>query len=208
MRSEDPSHEVGGGPGHDRFWGTSHASALRAWLPRVAGVGSASKPAGIAVHCRRYSRCPRRSRTAPCCQPVRQEDHEHLGVRAFEVYQVELPPGGSTEQHTHADDGVEDVYAVIHGDGWVVVERAAHRSRSRAILRRRPRGDTLRRSRFPRPRAHRHLCRTLRASALDQQRASCRAPGRPASPSPTSEGRKRNSARHGTGYGRGSWRSH
>lgn len=45
-----------------------------------------------------------------------------MGVRAFEVYQVELPPGGSTEQHTHADDGVEDVYAVIHGDGWVVVE--------------------------------------------------------------------------------------
>jgi len=43
-------------------------------------------------------------------------------VTAFEVYQVELPPGESTEPHTHFDDQVEDVYVVIRGDGWLVVD--------------------------------------------------------------------------------------
>jgi uncharacterized cupin superfamily protein len=45
-----------------------------------------------------------------------------LGVRAFGIYQVELPPGAETVRHNHADDGAEDVYAVLHGTGTVIVD--------------------------------------------------------------------------------------
>ncbi|MFW6773361.1 cupin domain-containing protein [Nocardioides sp. CPCC 205120] len=47
---------------------------------------------------------------------------EHLGVSAFGVYQVELPAGERTVPHDHLDDGAEDVYAVVRGSGWVVVD--------------------------------------------------------------------------------------
>jgi uncharacterized cupin superfamily protein len=47
-----------------------------------------------------------------------------LGVRAFGVYQVELPPGAETVAHDHAEDGAEDVYAAIRGSGVVVVDGA------------------------------------------------------------------------------------
>jgi uncharacterized cupin superfamily protein len=45
-----------------------------------------------------------------------------LGVRAFGVYQVELPPGGASVEHDHAGDGSEDVYAILRGSGAVVVD--------------------------------------------------------------------------------------
>ena len=45
-----------------------------------------------------------------------------LGVRAFGLYQVELPPRAETIRHDHVDDGAEDVYAVIRGEGTVVVD--------------------------------------------------------------------------------------
>jgi uncharacterized cupin superfamily protein len=45
-----------------------------------------------------------------------------LGVRAFGIYQVELPPGAETVRHNHADDEAEDVYAVVHGTGTVIVD--------------------------------------------------------------------------------------
>jgi mannose-6-phosphate isomerase-like protein (cupin superfamily) len=45
-----------------------------------------------------------------------------LGVRGFGLYQVELPAGGQTVSHDHADDGAEDVYAVLQGSGVVVVD--------------------------------------------------------------------------------------
>jgi uncharacterized cupin superfamily protein len=48
-----------------------------------------------------------------------------LGLREFAVYQVELPPFARSEPHDHADDGVEDMYAVIAGDGAVVVDDEA-----------------------------------------------------------------------------------
>ncbi|MDF9716660.1 cupin domain-containing protein [Nocardioides sp. ChNu-153] len=47
---------------------------------------------------------------------------DHLGVTGFAVYQVEVPPGERTEPHDHLEDGVEDVYAVVRGSGWVVVD--------------------------------------------------------------------------------------
>jgi len=58
----------------------------------------------------------------PAASPFDKRISEHLGVTPFEVYQVELPPGVSTEPHTHHDDQGEDVYAVIRGDGWLVID--------------------------------------------------------------------------------------
>jgi uncharacterized cupin superfamily protein len=45
-----------------------------------------------------------------------------LGIRAFGLYQVELPAGQETVRHNHLDDGAEDAYAVVQGDGVVVVD--------------------------------------------------------------------------------------
>ena len=45
-----------------------------------------------------------------------------LGVRAFGIYQVELPAGAETVRHNHAVDGAEDVYAVLSGTGTVIVD--------------------------------------------------------------------------------------
>ena len=45
-----------------------------------------------------------------------------LGVQAFGLYQVELPPRAETIPHDHIDDGAEDVYAVIRGEGIVFVD--------------------------------------------------------------------------------------
>jgi uncharacterized cupin superfamily protein len=47
---------------------------------------------------------------------------EALGIRAFGLYQVELPPGAETVAHDHAADGVEDVYAIVRGSGLAVVD--------------------------------------------------------------------------------------
>ena len=66
----------------------------------------------------------------PAASPYDKRISEALGVRAFEVYRVELPPGAETVAHDHTDDRVEDVYAFTSGTGWVVVngERVAVRA--------------------------------------------------------------------------------
>jgi uncharacterized cupin superfamily protein len=53
-----------------------------------------------------------------------------LGIRAFGLYQVELPPGAETLRHNHLDDGADDVYAIVHGTGTVVVDAEEVRVRS------------------------------------------------------------------------------
>jgi len=47
---------------------------------------------------------------------------EALGIHAFGIYQVELPPGAETVRHDHLDDGAEDVYAVVHGTGTIMID--------------------------------------------------------------------------------------
>lgn len=42
---------------------------------------------------------------------------EALGISAFEVYTVDLPPGTETVRHGHLDDGVDDLYFILSGDG-------------------------------------------------------------------------------------------
>jgi uncharacterized cupin superfamily protein len=58
----------------------------------------------------------------PAASPYDKDIGQALGIRAFGLYQVELPPGGQTVRHDHTDDGAEDVYAVVHGTGTVVVD--------------------------------------------------------------------------------------
>jgi len=58
----------------------------------------------------------------PAASPFDKRISEQLGVSAFEVYQVELPSGAETVRHDHLDDRVEDVYAILRGGGWVIVD--------------------------------------------------------------------------------------
>ncbi|MDX6617777.1 MAG: hypothetical protein QOK36_163 [Gaiellales bacterium] len=58
----------------------------------------------------------------PAASPYDKGIGAALGVRAFGLYQVELPPGAETVRHDHAADGAEDAYAIIHGNGTVVVD--------------------------------------------------------------------------------------
>ena len=45
-----------------------------------------------------------------------------LGVRAFRINQLELPPGHEGPEHDHNGDGQEEVYAVISGWGTLLVD--------------------------------------------------------------------------------------
>jgi quercetin dioxygenase-like cupin family protein len=58
----------------------------------------------------------------PAASPYDKGIGQALGVGAFGLYQVELPPGCETVAHDHASDGVEDVYAVIGGAGSAVID--------------------------------------------------------------------------------------
>jgi uncharacterized cupin superfamily protein len=49
-------------------------------------------------------------------------DGAALGIRAFGLYQVELPPGGETVAHDHTHDRAEDAYAFVAGSGHVIVD--------------------------------------------------------------------------------------
>jgi uncharacterized cupin superfamily protein len=64
----------------------------------------------------------------PAASPYDKGVGQALGVRAFRIYQVELPPGAETVRHNHVDDAAEDVYAVVQGTGTVVVDGARCRS--------------------------------------------------------------------------------
>jgi uncharacterized cupin superfamily protein len=58
----------------------------------------------------------------PAASPFDKRVSEALGISAFEVYKVELPPGAETVRHDHRDDAVEDLYFIVSGDGWVIVD--------------------------------------------------------------------------------------
>jgi quercetin dioxygenase-like cupin family protein len=45
-----------------------------------------------------------------------------LGVQAFRVNRLELPPGAEGPAHDHTGDGQEEVYAVIGGGGTLIVD--------------------------------------------------------------------------------------
>ncbi|RQO45909.1 cupin [Rhodococcus sp. KBW08] len=74
-------------------------------------VDASSIPAGYGPH--------------PAASPYDRRISDALGVTAFEVYQVELPPDAETVPHDHIDDHNDDVYAITAGDGWLVVDGEA-----------------------------------------------------------------------------------
>ncbi len=45
-----------------------------------------------------------------------------LGVTAFGINQLELPPGGEALLHDHRGDGQEEVYVVVGGSGTIRVD--------------------------------------------------------------------------------------
>lgn len=51
-------------------------------------------------------------------RPLRQA----LGVSAFGLNQIELPPDAEGPEHDHAADGQEEVYVIIRGGGAIRVE--------------------------------------------------------------------------------------
>lgn len=58
----------------------------------------------------------------PATSPYDKRLGDALGISAFGVYQVELPAGAETVQHDHRDDGAEDLYVVLRGEGRLVVD--------------------------------------------------------------------------------------
>jgi hypothetical protein len=58
----------------------------------------------------------------PAASPHDKGVGQALGVRTFGIYQIDLPAGGGTVGHDHRADGAEDVYALVAGTGWVVVD--------------------------------------------------------------------------------------
>jgi len=58
----------------------------------------------------------------PAASPFDKRVSEALGIKAFEVYTVELPPEAETVRHDHRDDLVEDLYFIVSGDGWAFVD--------------------------------------------------------------------------------------
>lgn len=58
----------------------------------------------------------------PAASPFDKRVSEALSISAFEAYMVELPPDAETVRHDHLDDGVEDLYFIVSGNGWVIVD--------------------------------------------------------------------------------------
>ena len=58
----------------------------------------------------------------PAASPYDRRVSQALGISAFEAYLVELPPAAETVLHDHRDDGVEDLYFIVSGDGWLLVD--------------------------------------------------------------------------------------
>jgi quercetin dioxygenase-like cupin family protein len=51
-------------------------------------------------------------------RPLRQA----LGVSAFGINELELPPGAEGPEHDHAKDGQEEVYVIVRGGGTIRVD--------------------------------------------------------------------------------------
>ncbi len=52
-----------------------------------------------------------------------------LGVSAFGINQLELPPGAEGPEHDHAGDGQEEVYVIIRGGGSLRADGEEHELR-------------------------------------------------------------------------------
>ena len=58
----------------------------------------------------------------PAASPFEKRLGEAIGITAFGLYQIELPAGQETVPHDHRDDHAENAYAILRGNGWVIVD--------------------------------------------------------------------------------------
>lgn len=68
------------------------------------------------------SSLPARPGPHPAASPYDKGVGRRLGLRTFDVYQVELPPRTQSVEHDHSEDGAEDMYAVTQGTGHIAVD--------------------------------------------------------------------------------------
>ncbi len=87
-----------------------------------SSIGCAAYPLGVPFRLRNESQVQTGPGSHPAASQFDKCIGDELGVRAFGLYQVELPGGAETVPHDHHDDGAEDAYAVIRGTGVVVVD--------------------------------------------------------------------------------------
>jgi uncharacterized cupin superfamily protein len=58
----------------------------------------------------------------PSYAGVFKQIRRRLGLRAFGINQVDLPPGAEGREHDHGDSGQEEVYLVLAGSGTMTVD--------------------------------------------------------------------------------------
>ena len=59
-----------------------------------------------------------------------------LGVEAFGVQVIDIPPGiDAYPEHDHSEDGQEEVYLALRGDGEIEIEGERHRLKPDTMLR-------------------------------------------------------------------------
>ena len=94
------------------------------WSPAPHRGVSAARHARLTVPHRRVSGAGLAAAPGPHPAASRFDKGvgEALGITAFGLYQVELPPGEATVAHDHRDDGVQDAYAILRGAGVVIVD--------------------------------------------------------------------------------------
>ena len=53
---------------------------------------------------------------------VFKQIRQRLGLNAFGINQVDLPPGAEGREHDHAESGQEEVYLVLAGSGMMRID--------------------------------------------------------------------------------------
>jgi uncharacterized cupin superfamily protein len=62
------------------------------------------------------------ARTVEAQHGVFKPLRDPLGVSAFGINELELPPGAEGLEHDHAQDGQEEVYVIVRGGGTIRVD--------------------------------------------------------------------------------------
>jgi quercetin dioxygenase-like cupin family protein len=58
----------------------------------------------------------------PAYGGVFKQIRQRLGLNAFGINQVDLPPGAEGREHDHSDSGQEEVYLVLAGTGTMTID--------------------------------------------------------------------------------------
>ena len=66
---------------------------------------------------------------------VFRQIRQRLGVSAFGINQVDLPPGGAGREHDHAESGQEEVYLVLAGELTLLADGQEYVVRADGVVR-------------------------------------------------------------------------